>query len=180
MAGLMEVIKARRSVRKYEERDVPEDVLNSILETVRWSPSWANTQCWEVVVIRDKTIREHLRETILPKNPATNAITQAPLLLAVCGRLKSSGYYNNIVTTKFGDWYMFDLGLFTQTLCLAAWNFDLGSVVVGLFDHDKAKAVIKVPEGCELVALIPIGYPAKISSAPQRREIREFVHYDTF
>lgn len=180
MAELMEVIKARRSVRRYEEKDVPEEVLNSILETVRWSPSWANTQCWEVVVIREKAIRENLKESIFPKNPATNAITQAPLLLAVCGKLKSSGFYNNVVTTKFGDWFMFDLGLFTQTLCLAAWNFGLGTVVVGLFDHDKAKGFIKVPEGYELVALIPLGYPAKISSAPHRREIREFVHYDTF
>ena len=180
MAELMEVIKTRRSVRKYDEKDVPEEVLNSILEAVRWSPSWANTQCWEVVVIRDKTIKENLKEVIFPKNPATNAITQAPLLLAVCGKLKSSGFYNNIVTTKFGDWFMFDLGLFTQTLCLAAQDLGLGTVVVGLFDHDKAKGIIKVPEGYELVALVPLGYPAKISSAPQRREIREFVHQNTF
>ncbi|MBU2621561.1 MAG: nitroreductase family protein [Proteobacteria bacterium] len=180
MAELMEVIKARRSVRKYEEKNVPEEVLSSILEAVRWSPSWANTQCWEVVVIRDREIKENLKESIFPKNPATNAITQAPLLLAVCGKLKSSGFYNNIVTTKFGDWFMFDLGLFTQTLCLAAQDLGLGTVVVGLFDHDKAKGIIKVPEGYELVALVPLGYPAKISSAPQRREIREFVHQNTF
>jgi len=180
MAELMEVINARRSVRKYEEKDVPEEVLNSILEAVRWSPSWANTQCWELVVIRDKSIKENLRETIYPKNPATNAITQAPVLLAVCGKLKSSGFYNNTVTTKFGDWFMFDLGLFTQTLCLAARNLGLGTVVVGLFDHDKAKGIIKVSEGYELVVLVPLGYPAKISSAPQRREIREFVHHNTF
>jgi len=176
----MEVIKARRSVRRYEEKDVPEEVLSSILEAVRWSPSWANTQCWEVVVIRDREIKENLKESIFPKNPATNAITQAPLLLAVCGKLKSSGFYNNIVTTKFGDWFMFDLGLFTQTLCLAAQDLGLGTVVVGLFDHNKAKGIIKVPEGYELVALVPLGYPAKISSAPQRREIREFVHQNTF
>ena len=180
MAELMEVIKTRRSVRKYEAKDVPEEVLSSILEAVRWSPSWANTQCWELVVIRDDTIKENLKEAIFPKNPATNAITQAPVLLAVCGKLKSSGFYNNIVTTKFGDWFMFDLGLFTQTLCLAALDLGLGTVVVGLFDHDKAKDIIKVPEGYELVALVPLGYPAKISSAPQRREIREFVHYNTF
>jgi len=180
MAELMEVIKARRSVRRYEEKDVPEEVLSSILEAVRWSPSWANTQCWEVVVIRDREIKENLKESIFPKNPATNAITQAPLLLAVCGKLKSSGFYNNIVTTKFGDWFMFDLGLFTQTLCLAAQDLGLGTVVVGLFDHNKAKGIIKVPEGYELVALVPLGYPAKISSAPQRREIREFVHQNTF
>ena len=75
---------------------------------------------------------------------------------------------------------MFDLGLFTQTLCLAAHNLGLGTVIVGLFDHDKAKNIVKVPDGYELVVLIPLGYPAKISSAPKRREIGEFVHHNTF
>lgn len=180
MSDVAEVIKERRSIRKYEEKDVPDEVLNSLLETAGWSPSWANTQCWELIVVRDRALKESLKETIFPKNPATNAITQAPVLLALCGKLKSSGFYKDIVTTKFGDWFMFDLGLFTQTLCLAAQNIGLGTVIVGLFDHDKAKNIVKVPEGYELVVLIPLGYPAKISSAPKRREIGEFMHHNTF
>jgi nitroreductase len=180
MPDIMEVIKERRSIRKYEEKDVPEDVLNSLLEAVRWSPSWGNTQCWELIVIREKALKEGLRDTIFPKNPATNAIADAPVLLALCGKLKSSGFYKDTVTTKFGDWFMFDLGIFTQTLCLAAQSFGLGTVIVGLFDHDKAKNVVKVPDGYELVVLIPLGYPAKISSAPKRREIVEFVHHNIF
>jgi nitroreductase len=84
------------------------------------------------------------------------------------------------VTTKFGDWFMFDLGIACQTIALAAHALGLGTVVVGLFDHDKARAVLKVPEGHELVALIPVGYPAKISSAPNRRKIAEITHPDTF
>jgi len=180
MSEIMEAIKERRSIRKYEEKDVPEEVLNSLLEAVRWSPSWANTQCWELIVVKDRTLKEGLKDTILPKNPATNAIIQAPVLLALCGKLKSSGFYKDVVTTKFGDWFMFDLGLFTQTLCLAAQNLGLGTVIVGLLDHEKARSIVKVPEGYELVVLIPLGYPAKISSAPKRREIGEFVHHNTF
>jgi len=180
MSEIMEAIKERRSIRKYEEKDVPEEVLNSLLEAVRWSPSWANTQCWEIIVVKDRTLKEGLKDTILPKNPATNAIIQAPVLLALCGKLKSSGFYKDVVTTKFGDWFMFDLGLFTQTLCLAAQNLGLGTVIVGLLDHEKARSIVKVPEGYELVVLIPLGYPAKISSAPKRREIGEFVHHNTF
>ena len=180
MSDAVEVIKERRSIRKYEEKDVPEEILNSLFDVAGWSPSWAITQCWELIAVRDMALKESLKETIFPKNPATNAITQAPVLLALCGKLKSSGFYKDIVTTKFGDWFMFDLGLFTQTLCLAARNLGLGTVIVGLFDHDKAKSILKIPEGYELVVLIPIGYPAKISSAPKRREIGEFVHHNTF
>jgi len=180
MADLTEVIRDRRSIRKYEEKDISPDVLNEVLEAVRWAPSWANTQCWEVIVIKDTAVREKLQETIAPKNPATKAIVAAPVLLALCGKLKVSGYYDGNVTTKFGDWFMFDLGIATQNICLAAHNAGLGTVIVGLFDHDKAKQVLQVPEGHELVALIPMGYPAKSPSAPKRREVNEFTHFEKF
>jgi nitroreductase len=98
----------------------------------------------------------------------------------LCGKLKSSGYYKDEVTTKFGDWFMFDLGIACQNICLAAHALGLGTVVVGLFDHDRAASVLKVPAGYELVVMIPLGYPAKISSAPNRREIGAFTHPNSF
>ena len=181
MADFMDIVRSRRSVRKYEDREVSEDVLNQVLDAVRWSPSWANTQCWEIIVVRDPALREQLQETLPPKgNPAFKAIVTAPVLLALCGKLKVSGYYKDQVTTKFGDWFMFDLGIAAQTLCLTAWQLGLGSVIVGLFDQAKAGKILNVPEGCELVSLIPMGYPLKTSKAPKRKELAEFVRVDTF
>ena len=179
MADVMEIIKGRRSVRKYQEKDVPEEALNQVLESLRWSPSWANTQCWEVIVVRDLATKELLQGTLI-KNPATKAMVQAPVVLALCGKLKSSGYYKDQVTTKFGDWFMFDLGIATQSLCLAAYDLGLGTVIVGLFDHNKTKKILGVPEGYEVVSMIPMGYPAKVPEAPKRREISEFTRYDKF
>jgi len=72
------------------------------------------------------------------------------------------------------DWFMFDLGLATQTLCLSAQSQGLGTVIIGLFNHDKVKEILFVPEGYEIVALIPIGYPAQKPSAPRRKEIGDF------
>ena len=181
MSDLFESIRERRSVRKYEEKDIPEDVLHQVLEAVRWAPSWSNTQCWEIVVIKDTSVKKKLQGSFPPKgNPAFKAIVAAPVLLALCGKLNTSGYYKDMVTTKFGDWFMFDLGLATQTLCLAAHDLGLGTVITGLFDHDKAREVLNVPQGYELVSLIPMGYPAKRSSAPKRKEVPEFTHYDGF
>lgn len=180
MPDFFDIVKTRRSVRKYEEKDVPEEMIQTLLEAVQWAPSWANTQCWEIVVVKDDSIKEKLQGVIAPKNPATKAITAAPVLFAVCGKLNSSGYYDNKVTTKFGDWFMFDLGLATQNLCLTAHYLGLSSVIVGLFDHDKAGEILNVPNGIEVVALIPVGFPAKSPSPPKRREISEFTHNDTF
>jgi nitroreductase len=180
MTELMEIIRERRSIRKYEDKPVPAEALETILEAIRWAPSWTNNQVWEVVVVRDPGVKERLQETIAPKNPATKAIVAAPVVLALCAKTESSGYYNGQVTTKFGDWFMYDLGLATQNLCLAAHHLGLGTVIVGLLDHDAAARVLNVPGGHELVSLIPVGYPAKISSTPKRREINEFTHNDTF
>lgn len=180
MSEFMDNLKNRRSIRKYLDTPVSDEHLNQILEAVQWSPSWANTQCWEVVVVTDPAIKKGLQETIAPKNPATKAIVDAPIVLALCGKKNSSGYYNGAVTTKFGDWLLYDLGIATQSICLTAQSLGLGTVIVGLFDHDKAAGILKIPEGFEVVSLIPLGHPAKSGSAPQRRAISEFRHDDTF
>ena len=180
MADFMEVLRARRSVRSYAGEAVGEEMINSVLEAVKWSPSWANTQCWEVIRVKDTSIREQLQATLGKGNPAAKAILTAPVLFALCGKLESSGFYKGEVTTKFGDWFLFDLGIATQSLCLAAENFGLGTVIVGLFDHNKAGKILNVPHGYEVLTLIPMGYPAKKSSAPKRREVSDFLHQDTF
>ena len=179
MADLMETIKGRRGIRKYQDKDVPDESLNRVLEAVQWSPSWSNTQCWEVIVVKDAAIKEKLQGTLV-KNPSAKAMIQAPVVIVLCGKLKSSGYYKDQVTTKFGDWFMFDLGIATQSLCLTAYDLGLGTVIVGLFDHNKTKEILGVPEDYEVVSMIPMGYSAKDPEAPKRRETSEFTHYDKF
>jgi len=180
MTDLMDAVVSRRSIRKYEDRPVPDEALNDILEAVRFAPSWTNCQCWDIVVVRDDAVKRRLQETVAEKNPAIKAVGTAPVVLAVCGRKEVSGYYDGKASTKFGDWYLFDLGIATQTLCLAAHGKGLGTVVVGLIDHDRAAAVLNVPKTHDLVALVPLGYPAKRPGMPKRKERDEFVHWDSF
>jgi nitroreductase len=179
MSDLMSLIQTRRSVRKYEERPVPEQSLAQILESVKWAPSWANTQCWEVIVVKDPAAKEKLQASLSPKgNPASKAMVQAPVVLVLCAKTNSSGFYKDNAATKFGDWMMYDLGIATQNICLTAHDLGLGTVVVGLFDHRKAAEAMQVPDGYELVSMIPLGYPAKSGEAPRRKEVAEFIHHD--
>lgn len=180
MENVLDIIKNRRSIRNFEDREIPQEILEQLLEAVRWSPSWANTQCWEVIVVKDLEIKKRLQETMSKGNPATRATVEAPIVIGMCGKLQSSGYYKGEITTKFGDWFLYDVGLATQSLCLTAHALGLGTVIAGLFDHDKAKAVLQIPEGIELVSLIPTGYPAKGTGAPKRREVSELTHYDKY
>lgn len=180
MSDFMQIILERRSVRQFEAREVPEDLLEQVLEAARWAQSWANTQCWEIIVIRDQAVKEAVQQSVPEGNPSLRSIVSAPVLLVLCGKLKASGYYKGVATTRFGDWFMFDLGIVTQNIALAAHALGLGTVVLGLFDQDRAREVLAVPEGYELVSLMPLGFPAGESKAPPRRAISEFTHYERF
>jgi len=180
MTDLMNIIKGRRSIREYHEKEIPDGFLDQILESVKWSPSWANTQCWEVIVIKDQEMKKGIQEIMPKTNPARKHFAEAPVVLALCGKFNSSGFYKGEASTKLGDWLMFDLGIATQSICLTAHDLGLGTVIVGVFDHNKAREILGVPDEFELVSLIPLGYPAHDSKAPKRREVREFTHYEKF
>ena len=177
---LMSVLKERRSIRNFTEEDVSDQDLQKLLEAVQWSPSWANTQCWEVVVVRDSGMKTTLAETLLKGNPGKKAMQNAPLVLVLAARKNDSGYYKGAVTTKFGDWLMFDLGIAAQSISLCAHALGLGSVIIGLFDQDKARQALGMPDTLELVAMLPVGRPAKVPSPPKRKELNEIVHYETY
>ena len=175
---LMEAIKGRRSIRRYKPDPVPQETLLSVLEAVRWAPSWANTQCSEVVVVRDQGLKSELAKTLRTGNPAARAMTDAPYVIVLCGKKGVSGYYNGQPATEKGDWLMFDTGLAMENLCLTAHMLGLGTVIIGLFDHEKVAEILKVPEGIEVVAMTPLGYRATEGNAPRRKEVSEFVSYD--
>lgn len=174
------LFKERRSVRKFEDLPITTDKLNEIVEAARWAPSWGNTQCCELVLVEQRKTKKELAATLSRKNPATLAVECASVVVVLCAELKKAGYYNDEAMTKFGDWFMYDLGLVTQNICLAAHVNGVGSVIVGAFDHDRARELLKVPEGYEVVSLIPLGYPAHSPSPPKRKPLEKLVHYNTF
>ena len=174
---LQQAIAKRRSIRKFTEDAVTDEELKKIFESVRLSPSWANTQAWEFVVVRDKELINRITTTYLPKNPATKCSLAASALIVVCAKLGLSGCYDGKQSTKLDSWFMFDLGIATQTLCLTAHEMGLGTVVVGLMDLDACKKVIGLPDNYEVAAVIPIGRPAvEPKEGPARRPVSEFVH----
>jgi len=177
---LFQAIRDRRSIRKYKTTPVSEEQLNTILEAARWAPSWANTQCWSFVVVRDNETKERLGDTLSSANPATAAIKSAPIVIVACAQLGRSGYYKGAPVTDKGDWFMFDVALAMQNLTLAAHGLGLGTVHVGLFDAAKVAQILAVPEGIAVVEMTPLGYPEDQPAAPRRKELSEFVFYGKY
>ncbi len=177
---VMSAIMARRSVRRYKPDPVNEDDLRLILEASRWAPSWANTQCWRFVVVRDPAVKAKLVETVSPGNPATSALKEAPVIIAACAELGKAGYKRGEACTDKGDWFMFDVALAMQNLVLASHSLGLGTVHVGLVDAKKAAEALQLPSGIVFVEMTPLGYPSEESTAPPRKEMSEIVFYDRY
>ncbi|MCP3926330.1 MAG: hypothetical protein GY714_27525 [Desulfobacterales bacterium] len=117
MNDILEVIKSRRTIRKYESKVLEAEILTKVLEAVQYSQSWGNSQCWEVVVMENPEIRKKIQETVPSKNPSYRAIVESSVLIAICGKSKTSGFFGDEQGSALGDWMMYDLGIATQNLC---------------------------------------------------------------
>lgn len=171
-----ECIKTRRSIRRFTDQPVPDEVLAELLEAVRWAPSWSNTQCWEIIVVKDDETKQQLAGLLAENNPAAKGVKDAPLILVLCARKGVSGYKKGELDSIKGDWCMFDLGIAAQNLCLAAHDMGLGTVNVAWLDNKGVDELLNLPEGIESFEIIPVGYPAREGNAPPRKELSEFVH----
>jgi nitroreductase len=181
MMNLDEAILGRRSVRKFDDHYVSDDEIRALMEAARWAPSWANTQAWEFVVVRDRGLIEQVTGTYVEKNPATKCSQAASALIVACAKDGVSGCYGGQDLTAIQKWYMFDLGMAVQNLCLKAHELGLGTVIVGFLDHQACKKILDVPAGYEVVAVLPVGRPpAPVKAVPPRKELSRFVHLDKF
>lgn len=175
---LFEAIRTRRSVRKYLDKPVEEEKLQAVLEAVRQAPSWANMQCWRMVVVKDKEAKEKISDLsyvesyFSPKgykaNPSKKALAEAPVLIVLCADPQQSG-------TLWGQsYYLVDTGIASQSLMLAARALGLGTVFVGVYDEVKVKGILRIPQNIRVVGLFPLGYPVEESKGgPSRKPLED-------
>jgi nitroreductase len=175
---LFEAIRTRRSIRKYTDKPVEDEKLSAVIEAVRQAPSWANKQCWRMVVVREKETRQKLSDLSYVEsymapmgykaNPSKKALAEAPVVIALCADPADSG------TLWEQQYYLVDCGIAAQTLMLAARAQGLGSVFVGIYEEQKVKELLGVPASVRVVGLFPMGYPTEEGKAgPPRKPVEE-------
>jgi nitroreductase len=178
---LQEAILNRRSIRNFSDYYVTDDELKEMIEAARWAPSWANTQSWSFIIARDKYTIEHIVETYSKTNPAKNCSIAASAIIIACAKKGLSGCRDGRDVTRLKNWYMFDLGLAVQNICLKAHELGLGTVIVGLLDHNELKKALSVPEDHEAVVAIPIGKPTDIArKVPSRKLLEHMIFLNKF
>ncbi len=177
---LFDAIKTRRSVRKFLDKPVEDSKLQQILEAVRVAPSWANMQCWHLIVVKENATRGKISELsyveafFSPRgykaNPAKKALAEAPVVIVACADPEKSGVLWD------QTYYMTDMGIACQNLWLAATGLGLGTVFVGVFDEAKLRELLQIPQNIRVVGLFPLGYPVEgKKDGPPRKGIEEFV-----
>lgn len=179
----LDAIRTRRSIRRFLDKDVEDEKLQIILESVRMAPSWANMQCWRFVVVKDRAKREKISELsyvesfMAPKgfkaNPSKKGIAEAPVVIVACADSEQSG-------VLWGQhYYMTDMGIAAQNLMLAAHSVGLGSVFVGIFDDAQLHELLSIPSSIRIVGIFPVGYPRdEKKEGPPRKPLGEIVFYE--
>jgi len=177
---VFEAIRTRRSVRRFRDHAVEDEKVQTILDSVRQSPSWANHQCWRFIVVKDRSIREKISELSYVEsffaplsyktNPARKGLAEAPVILVACADPSQSG-------TLWGQpYYMADIGIAAQTLMLSARGLGLGTVFVGVFEEEQVRNLLNIPSNIRIVGLFPMGYPLEEkTSGPPRKPLTEIV-----
>lgn len=174
-----ECIMGRRSIRQFTDQPISEDVLSEIVEMASYAPSWKHTQITRYIAVTGDAKAKIAAECTDAHPNNGNIISSAPMLIAVTIIKNRSGYERDgsFSTPKGSGWQMFDAGIASQTFCLAAYEKGISSVILGIFDEAKASAILEIPEDRELIALIPIGYPAEEPAAPKRKPVTDLLSY---
>jgi len=217
---LTAAVKGRRSIRKFKEQDVPKSIITEILDVARWSPSWGNTQPWDLFVLTGKTMTKfkemNLLQTLAGEPIASDvpmlekwpeamkarygALGKVVLSAQGIGREDKQGreqYYRNMVNMfdapclilacisrdNLVEYQMLDIGLITQTICLAAHDKGLGTCLLAAAARYPAETrkIAAIPDDRKIVVGIALGYPDLSFPLNQfereRAKLDEFVHW---
>jgi len=169
---LMQLIETRRSIRSYKDQEIEEDKLNYVLQAFRKAPSAKNLQPWKLVVIKNKKI---LTDIAIACNNQT-FMEEAPVIIAACAKEEEAygsmgGYMSS---------YPIDIAIALEHLILAATEKGLGTCWIGAFKEQLVKDILGVPENVRVVALTPLGYPAREASTRGRKPLTEIISYDKY
>jgi nitroreductase len=170
---LLELINQRQSVRRYAPRDVEKEKIEKCLEAAYLAPSACNAQPWKFIVVDDKDLKDKIaRATFDPVISFNHFVLQAPVIIAIVEE-KSPLIPRVGGRIKHKPYYLMDIGIAAEHICLQATELGLGTCMLGWFDEKAVKKLLKVPKERNIPLLITLGYPEK--DYPQRLKIRKTI-----
>ena len=157
-----EVIKKRRSIRKYKDTPVPKEQILEILEAARIAPSASHRQPWHFIVVEDK-------ETIKKLAKSEWAATAPVMIVGLADQAASP------------VWCINDLGVAFEHIVLAATDLGLGTCWMGQSNReDLVKSLLDVPDNFKVVALSTLGVPDETPAVKERKSLDAIVSWEKY
>jgi len=150
---IYEKIASRRTIRKYAQKDVPEELLVKCIDAARLSPSAANRQPLKYVVVNDKNLLKPVFSTLswagyLPDyKPSEGEMPRAYIVILLDKSISSNPGH--------------DAGIASMSISMVAYDNGLGSCILGAVDRDKLREVLNIPSDLDILLVVSLGYPAE-------------------
>ncbi len=163
MSDLMEIIRNRRTIRRFKPDPIADERIQMILEAGRWAPSFSNLQPWKFIVVKDATLKKSI-DTATRESVLHWGINEAPVVILVCA------------DRRVDPLHAIEAGAAaTQNMALMAKELGLGSGWIGVMGTEAETAIrslLDFPETMRVVSLIPIGIPNE-SPKDNRKPLEE-------
>lgn len=156
-----QLLLTRRSVRRYTDEPIPQELLDKTFDICRWVPTSRNSQGYYYKIIKDREILEWLSRT---RESSTAPIAKAPVAVAICA--------DSTITGRADQ----DACIAAYHFMLTAWFFGLGTCWMGGMNRDDIKDRLGIPPTHYLATVTPLGYPSeRQTKAPNRKPAKDFV-----
>jgi len=167
---ILKAIKERRSIRNFQKKDIPKEIVDKLIDALIWAPSAGNLQARKFFFVKDVKLREDIAAAALNQD----FIAESPLVIVGCTDSRISSRYG-----ERGE-YLYtiqDVAVSIMGMMLVAHENGLGTVFVGAFSEEDVFDLLKLPGNLRPVAIVPVGYPVRIPSPPPRVSRREAVEF---
>ena len=161
---ILDIIKSRRSIRKFDGRPVQDNLLDHVLEAGRWAPSGLNNQPWRFAVVRDRATRDKISGL----TRYSSIVKDAEVLIAVF--LDTPSGYHVVKDAQA-------IGACLQNMLLEAHSLGLGAVWLGeiLKNKEQVREILGLANDLELMAVIALGHPAESPGPRSRKELKDLI-----
>ncbi|MCZ7382879.1 MAG: nitroreductase family protein [Candidatus Methanoperedens sp.] len=166
---LLNVIKKRRSIRRFDCATIPKEAMEQILEAGRWAPSGANAQPWRFIVVTEKEKLKSIAECCYYKVFKSRHVGEASAAVVICADPRAGS-----------ETYNLDAAIAGANMTLVATSIGIGSCWIGAFEEETLKKMMRIPENLKIIALIALGYEVGKASVPPRLPLSSIAHYETY
>ncbi len=167
---ILKTIKKRRSIRDFTKREIPNNIIDNLIDALIWAPSAGNLQARKFYFVKDEGLKKMIAIAALKQH----FLAEAPLVVVGCTDSRISYKYGERGVSLYS---IQDVSCSLMGMMLVAHDHGLGSVWVGAFDEDAVSEILKLQKYLRPVAIVAVGYSSKVPSPPPRISKEEAIEF---